>query len=128
MQREAIELYCKAAYKEICKKHRTFANDYLDAFKLLNHHLCPSKPERPIAPKRLVHLHDGEGFQVWKYQVMAQGLRPGQWPRLWVGVIPGSDLLVPLVLDMHGNNYDDSAHEANAVRLIGDQYLRLSAD
>ncbi|GAA1579407.1 hypothetical protein D3229_10060 [Leucobacter aridicollis] len=128
MQRESVKTFCASVLKDIAKKHRTFPADFEQAFTLLNHHLCPAKPARPLGPKRLIHLHDGEGFEVWKFQVMTQGLRPGQWPRLWVGVAPALDLLVPLELNMHGNNYSDNDLEKSAIERMAEYYRDLSAN
>lgn len=128
MQRESVDLYCSAEFKEIKKKHRSFEGDLEKALTLVNQQLCPKKTGRPLTSKHLNHLHDGEGFQVWKFQVMVQGLRPGQWPRVWLGVTHEFELIVPLVLDMHGNNYDDSTHQREAIRTMGTFYKEMASN
>lgn len=128
MQRESIELHCLAVFKDIKKKHRTFGEDLEQALTLVNQQLCPKKSGKPLTSKHLTHLHDGDGFQVWKFKVMVQGLRPGQWPRIWLGVAHDFDLIVPLVLDMHGNNYDDNAHQRTAIQTMSDFYLDMASN
>lgn len=128
MQSEPVGVYCSSQYKAICKKHKTFPKNYEQSFTLLNGHLCPAKDIHPVSSKRLVHLADGDGYQVWKFHVMVQGLKPGQWPRLWVGVAMELDLLVPLDLRMHGDNYDDSTVERGAITLMEHHLSELLAD
>lgn len=47
---------------------------------------------------------------------------------MWVGVAHSFDLLVPLEVGMHGDNYDDNAMEARAIKSMSDYFERLSAD
>ena len=115
MQREPVQTYCSPAFKAITKKHRTFEKDFSQAYTLLNQQLCPKKAERPLTPKHLVRIHQSDGFEIWKFQVMVRGLRPGQWPRLWVGVASAEGILVPLALGMHGDNYRDNDMEEIAI-------------
>lgn len=128
MQRESLDRYCSKLAKKLQSKHPTFREDFKKAYTLLNNHLCVAKPTKPISPKRLTQLHHSDDFEVWKYQVMVQGLRPNQWPRMWVGVIRQVDLLVPLVLDAHQNNYNDSDNEREAKLLLGQHYVALMSD
>lgn len=115
MRREHIELHCASEFKSIAKKHRSFESDYSQSFTLLNMHLCEAKPQKPLGSKRLIHLHSGDGFDVWKFHVMTKGLKPNQWPRMWVGVFHAADTLVPLRLGMHSDNYDDSEMQRGAI-------------
>lgn len=118
MQLEPVETYCFKFHKAFSKKQRTFPKNYDSATKLLVRHLCGKHHEQPVSSKKLMHIHTAKDFEIWKFQVMTQGLKPGQWPRLWVGVAYSLDLIVPLVLDSHTNNYEDNEHESSAIRLM----------
>lgn len=118
MQLEPVGTYCADFAKKYSKKHRTFSSDYKAATKLLVLHLCGRHKEKPVSDKKLRLIHANSDFEIWKYNVVTTGLRPGQWPRMWLGVSYELDLIVPLVIDSHVNNYSDNAHEASAIELM----------
>lgn len=118
MQHEPVETFCSSEFKKIKKKHQGFEKNFEQASTLLNQQLCPKKTVKPLTSKHLNRLHVGDGFEVWKFQVFVKGLKQGQWPRLWVGVAHEFDLLVPLEMGMHGDNYDDNTKEKNAIRAM----------
>ncbi|NWN87436.1 MAG: hypothetical protein HLX51_02670 [Micrococcaceae bacterium] len=118
MQLEPVDTYCSSFNKSYSRKHRSFPKDYQAATKLLVRHLCGTHPEQPLSEKKLKRIHVANEFEVWKFNVMTQGLRPSQWPRMWLGVAPMLDLIVPLVIDSHTNNYSDNTHEATAISLM----------
>lgn len=123
MHVESHNFYCRKHYRKLQKDYPDFETMYrktLDSF--------------------LVYLNDGIDFlanchflttqtvgnvkvDVYKLQVPISGLKRGQWPRLWIGVSIERQLLIPLTLGVHKDNYADNEMFAQAVKLIED-YLQ----
>lgn len=68
--------------------------------RLIDTQFCPREPANPISSK-LKRITTNPHYSVWKINVAVSGLRPGQWPRFWFGVVDDRELIVPLDIAMH---------------------------
>lgn len=114
--------YCDKSCRKIRKDYRSFDKDMDTALKLLGKQFCPDNRTEPVKPGRLLsRITAADGYEVWKFNVAVSGerLRPGQWPRLWFGVVYESELIVPLVLARHKDyGENDSVQENEALSLM----------
>lgn len=104
--------------EDISKKHWSFPKSYEQALTVVEAYL--QDPVGVNKPPQLIRLSVGDGYELWKlHGVVGEGLKPGQWPRLWFGVVSGDPaVLVPLALDVHQRGYSDNDHEREARRLL----------
>lgn len=116
--------YCDKARKRIAKDYRSFGDDMDTALKLLGKQFCPIDRVEPVKPGRLLsRITAVDGYEVWKFNVAVRGqrLKPGQWPRLWFGVVYESQLIVPLVVARHKDYGEgDAVQENEALALMRD--------
>lgn len=114
--------YCEKSTRKIKKDYRDFENDMQTALRLLDDKFCPETRAEPVKPGRLLsRITSTETYEVWKFDVAVAGarLRPGQWPRLWFGVVEKSRILVPLVVARHKDyGKGDAAQENEALDLM----------
>lgn len=66
------------------KKHRSLDVDFEGSKKLLIRHLIDGSDV--ITPAKLHHITDESGCSVYKFEAYVDGLRPSQWPRVWLAV------------------------------------------
>ncbi|MCI1637087.1 MAG: hypothetical protein LKI30_03150 [Bifidobacterium crudilactis] len=114
--------YCDKSKKKIIKDYRNFEKDMQTALRLLGDKFCPETQAEPVKPGKLLYrITSNESYAVWKFDVAVAGarLRPGQWPRLWFGVVEKSRILVPLVVARHKDYGEgDSKQENEALALM----------
>lgn len=97
--------------KAICKKHPQLVKG-LDAVKrLLDSQFDPVNPVEVIGPSKINRIIQTPVWTIWKVEVAIpnSGLRPSQWPRLWI-VVSG-DTAALLTIAMHSHNYDNATFE-----------------
>ena len=110
---EPVDLYCRKPAKALTKKHRdNFTIGIHTTLTLVAEYF--THPAQVNKPHMLHRLTVTGQWEIWKIPVMVKGLRPGQWPRLWIGVPLGTPVIVPLVLDEHKSGYDDNTNQATA--------------
>lgn len=117
MRCESFQLYCRKEFKALCKKYLEFELSADIAFKLLSDHF--SGEGDPLGSKRLVYLESvvasGQKADLYKFHISVPSLRPGQWPRLWLGYCPERGVIVPLTMGVHKDNYSDNQMQATAM-------------
>ncbi len=118
--------YCAKAYKKLSKSYPKFKKSYEGVRKLIIQQLDPASGTSPL-DKRLHRVTDAEDFTLWKVPVYVDGLRPSQAPRFWFGQDKAAGSLVPLVLAMHKDNYDNNELDRQARSLMED-HLRTETD
>ena len=92
--------FCTKARKRLRKNYPTFDFEMERMIRLLDIQFCPKESAEPVSSK-LKHITTNELYSVWKINVAVSGLRPGQWPRFWFGVVDDHELIVPLDIAMH---------------------------
>lgn len=120
--------YCRKAVKAIKKDYRGFDKDMETAFNLLSDLFCPDTQEEPVKPGRFLHRITGnDAYEVWKFNVAVQGsrLKPGQWPRLWFGVMLQAKLIVPLVMARHKDYGSGDAEQENEALALMADYTKI---
>jgi len=102
------------------RKYRTI-NDGLDAVKrLLEKQFDPASPEEVIAPGKIHRIHQDGIWSLWKIEVAVpnSGLKPSQWPRMWL-VVSG-DKIALLTIGSHSQGYDDGSMDRAAKARVSD--------
>ena len=92
--------FCKKARKKLRKSYPTFDFEMERMIRLLDIQFCPKESADPLS-RKLKLITTNDHYSVWKINVAVSGLRPGQWPRFWFGVVVEHELIVPLDIAMH---------------------------
>ncbi|MCL2085820.1 hypothetical protein FWH09_02720 [Candidatus Saccharibacteria bacterium] len=102
-------------FAKIAKKMRTLEDSFGKAKKLLEVQFDPVCPQQVIAPAKIHRIHADDIWTLWKLEmvVMSCGLRPSQYPRVWL-VVSGNTVTF-LAICSHMKNYDDN--EINRIAL-----------
>lgn len=94
-------------FKKVCKKQKGLEDGFGKAKRLLASYFDPVNPNRAvIAPGKIHHRKDCDGWELWKLEVMVVNLKPNLWPRVWFAVC--GDTITFLAINTHNSGYDDS--------------------
>lgn len=117
--------YCKKAKKAISKAHPDFAKTFKEVERLLNIHFCPKRAETPLheGSKFFMVLHTEE-YEIWRISVVVQGLKPGAWPRYWLGVIFDREIIVPLEMGRHKDYGEGENQIENSAKKKMAEYMK----
>lgn len=116
-----IEFICHPAFvKETATLKRfPFLDTALESFKMLcEFQFHPLNPQQRIAPAKLHRVTQNDEWSVWKIELVVHGLRPNQFPRMWLAV-RGSNIAL-LCIGTHIDNYDDNKMTKIAVERVTD--------
>lgn len=103
-----------SAFEREVKKARVLGLEKgMEAFeRLCEVHFHPTSPRGVIAPGKLHHLYDGDGWELWKIEMVVPGLRMNQMPRVWFA--KSGTTFVYLAMGSHTDNYQDNERQASA--------------
>lgn len=91
--------------KKLAKKYPIEAS--LRTAKFLLPQYFTASDKDPIISKDKIHrVSVKPGVELWKFEVFVKGLRPNQWPRMWL-VVSG-DTIYLLALKTHTQDYDNN--------------------
>ena len=108
-----------AEYKKLSKKQHRIDDYFAKLKKLLSKQFDPSNPIEVIAPGKIHHVTTAEtGIAFWKVEMMVEGLRPNQWPRVWFAI--KGDTITFLVIKSHTDNYDNNSEDLIAQNRYSD--------
>lgn len=86
--------------------------------KLLAIQFDPANPKEIIPPGKIHRVHQNAIWELWKVEAIVAGLRPNQWPRIWL-VVSGESVTF-LVIGTHVDNYDNNEMDQLALKRISE--------
>ena len=105
--------------KEVRKANIQGLEKGLESFELLCEvQFHPISPQRIIGPGKLHYLHAGDGWELWKIELVVKGLRQNQMPRVWFAKKGIS--FVYLAMGSHGENYIDGERKNCALERVSE--------
>ena len=116
-------LYHDDFQKEIASLGKRFhtLHEGLSSFeRLCEVQFYPANPRQVIAPAKLHRVKQNDIWTLWKAELVVprSGLRPNQWPRMWL-VVKGA-VIVFLCVSSHVDNYDDEVMNRMALSRVSD--------
>ena|SRR3989344_6478260 len=116
-------LYHDDFQKEIASLGKRFhtLHEGLSSFeRLCEVQFNPANPRQVIAPAKLHRVKQNDIWTLWKAELVVprSGLRPNQWPRMWL-VVKGA-VIVFLCVSSHVDNYDDEVMNRMALSRVSD--------
>jgi len=105
------------------KRRLRYIRDSLSGFqRLCEVHFHPTNPEQRIAPGKLHRVTQNDVWTIWKTELAVKdsGLRPNQYPRIWL-VVSGA-IIAFLCISSHVENYSDDEMDRIALSRTTDLF------
>lgn len=104
--------------KQAARFKERFSNfeNGLESFRLIcQQQFSPTAPKQVIPPGKLHRKKACDGYTIWKVELVVQGFKSNQFPRLWFAV-RGEDLVF-LCMGTHIDGYRDNEMDQSAEKL-----------